>query len=139
MSSQDAPAARSNEQVLRAVFGAWSVGDLTVGSELMADDIRYSAAQPEGQVRADGRAAMGRFLRGFLASWDRYWIELRDLEQHSPAAFLADATQHGIGKGSHTPTSMPAFIAIRFRDRQIVQLEFFYDRASALEALGPEE
>jgi ketosteroid isomerase-like protein len=130
------PPDRSHERVLRAIFDAWAHGDLTAGSELLAEDIRYSAAQPEGQVRADGRAAMSGFLRDFFRSWERFWIELRELEQRSPGAFLASGTQHGIGKGSHVQTSMPTFIAIRFRNDEIVQLEFFYERAHAVAALA---
>jgi hypothetical protein len=106
----------SSEPVLRAIFDRWAHGDLTAGTELLAEDIRFSAAQPEGQVRADGRAAMRQFNRDFFASWERYWIELKELEQRSPVAFLASGTQHGIGTGSHVQTSMPTFIAIRFRD-----------------------
>jgi hypothetical protein len=79
---------------------------------------------------------MRRFMRDFLASWGQYWIELNTLEQRSPVAFLASGTQHGIGTGSHAPTSMPTFIAIRFRDDEIVQLEFFYERALAVAALA---
>ena len=127
---------RSYERVLRAIFDGWGRGDLTAGSELLAEDIRYSASQPEGQVRADGRAAMSGFLRDFFASWERYWIELHELEQRSPVAFLASGTQHGVGKGSHVQASMPTFIAIRFRDDEIVQLEFFYERARAVGALA---
>jgi ketosteroid isomerase-like protein len=133
------PAARSHEQVLRAMFDAWARGDITAGGELLAEDIRFSAAQPEGQVRADGRAAMDRFNRDFFASWKRWWVELDDLEQRSPVAFLASGTQYGIGRGSGTRTRMPTFIAISFRGEQIVQLEFFYNRADALEAVGLEE
>jgi ketosteroid isomerase-like protein len=141
MSQENArrPAARSHEQVLRAMFDAWGRGDINAGGELIAENIRFSAAQPEGQVRADGRAAMDRFNRGFFASWKHWWVELDDLEQHSPVAFLASGTQHGIGRGSGTRTRMPTFIAIRFRGEQIVQLEFFYNRAEALKAVGPEE
>lgn len=132
-------AASSHERVLRAIFDAWARGDIGAGTELMAEDIRFSAAQPEGQVRADGRVAMNRFNRDFFASWQRWWVELDDLEQRSPAMFLASGQQHGVGKGSRTPTSMPTFIAIGFHGEQIVQLEFFYNRADALEAIGPED
>src|SRR5882762_5760652 len=48
---------RSYEPLLQSIFDRWAHGDLTAGSELLAEHIRYSAAQPEGQVRADGRAA----------------------------------------------------------------------------------
>jgi ketosteroid isomerase-like protein len=141
MSQENArrPAARSHEQVLRAMFDAWKRGDISAGTDLMAENIRFSAAQPEGQVRADGLAAMSRFNRGFFAIWKRWWVELDELEQRSPVAYLASGTQHGIGRGSGTRTTMPTFIAIRFRGEQIVQLEFFYTRADALEAVGLEE
>src|SRR3954453_4761760 len=130
---------RSSESVLRAIFDRWARGDMTAGTELLADDIRFSAAQPEGQVRADGRTAMNRFNRGFLESWDRWWVELHDLEQCSLAAFLASGMQHGIGKDSGVTTSMPTFIAIGFDGEQITQLEFFYTRVEALKAVGLEE
>jgi hypothetical protein len=78
---------------------------------------------------------MSRFLRDFLASWGRYWIALHDLEERAPERFLASPTQYGRGKGSGVETSMPALIAIAFGGREIVQLEFFYDRASAIAAL----
>jgi ketosteroid isomerase-like protein len=141
MSQENAisPSARPHEQVLRAILDAWGRGEITAGTELLAEDIRFSAAQPEGQVRADGRAAMDRFNRGFFASWKRWWIELHDLEQRSAVTFLASGTQHGIGKDSGARTSMPTFIAIGFRAEQIVQLEFFYNRADALKAVGLQE
>jgi ketosteroid isomerase-like protein len=128
-----------HERVLRAIFDGWARGDLSAGAELLADDIRFSAAQPEGQVRADGRAAMSRFNRDFFASWQRWWVELDDLEQRSPATFLASGQQHGIGRGSGSRTSMPTFIAIAFRGEEIAQLEFFYNRADALKAARLEE
>ena len=34
---------------------------------------------------------------------------------------------------------MPAFIAIRFSDAMIVQLEFFYEREGALKVVGLDE
>jgi ketosteroid isomerase-like protein len=127
------------EGTLWALFREWERGNFTAGTDLLAPDIRYSAAQPEGQVRAYGRTEMLRFLRGFFAAWDRYWIELHALEELRPGVFLATATQHGLGKGSGVPTAMPAFIATRFRDGLIVQLEFFYERDGALKAVGLEE
>jgi ketosteroid isomerase-like protein len=127
-----------NLDLLRSIFAAWERGDFASGIEPLAADIRYSAAQPEGQAIASGRVEMARFLRDFLASWDRYWIELHDLQEVAPDRFLATATQYGSGKDSGAETSMPAFIAIAFRDREIAQLEFFYGHAGAVSALKGE-
>ena len=128
-----------NLDLLRSIFAAWERGDFAPGIAPLAADIRYSAAQPEGQAIASGRVEMARFLRDFLASWDRYWIELHDLEELTPGGFLASATQYGRGRDSGAETSMPAFIAVAFRGREIAQLEFFSDRASAVAALATTE
>jgi ketosteroid isomerase-like protein len=111
-----------NMDLVRSIFAAWKRGDFASGIEPLAADIRYSAAQPEGQAIASGRAEMSRFMRDFLASWDRYWIELHDLQEPASGRFLAIATQYGRGKDSGAETSMPAFIAIAFRGREIAQL-----------------
>jgi hypothetical protein len=139
MSQEDVERASAYEKTLRTLFREWEGGNFGPKDDLFAPDIRFSAAQPEGQVRADGRTEMESFLGGFLATWDRYWIELHALEELRPGAFLATATQHGLGKGSGVPTSMAAFIAIGFGDGMIVQLEFFYERDEALKAVGLEE
>jgi len=49
-------------------FAKWERGNFPPKDDLFAPDIRFSATQPEGQVRADGRAEMERFLRGFFAT-----------------------------------------------------------------------
>ena len=127
-----------NLDLVRSIFAAWERGNFASAIEPLAADIRFSAAQPEGQAMASGRVEMARFMRDFLASWDRYWIKLHDLQELAPGRFLAAATQYGRGKDSGAETSMPAFIAIAFRGGEIAQLEFFYDHASAVAALQEE-
>ena len=127
--------AQEHATTLRAMFAQWERGNLEPGTELFAPDIRFSAAQPEGQVKARGPQEIDRFMREFLAGWDNYRIELHELEDRGEGSFVAVATQHGTGKGSGVETTAPAFIAITFRNEQIAQLEFFLDRRSALEAL----
>lgn len=122
-------------ELLRAIFHDWDRGRLGTGTERFAPDIRFSAMQPEGQVRATGPAEIQRFMRNFLAEWDLYRIELHELEELPGERFIASATQHGTGKGSGLETTMPAFIAIAFREEQIVQLEFLPGRQDARSAL----
>ena len=78
-------------------------------------------------------------MREFLADWEIYRVELHELEDHGGGSFVAVATQHATGKGSGVETTAPAFIAITFRNEQIAQLEFFFDRRFALEAVGLSE
>jgi ketosteroid isomerase-like protein len=124
------------EQLVRSIFAVWARGDFASGIEPLAADIQYSAAQPEGQAVASGRTEMVRFMRDFLAAWDQYSIELHDLQEPAPGLFLATGTQSGRGKYSGAQTSRPAFTVIAFRDDEIARLEFFWDRAAAVEALG---
>jgi hypothetical protein len=43
-----------HSSLLRETFAEWERGNLEPGSERFAADIRFSAAQPEGQVHATG-------------------------------------------------------------------------------------
>jgi hypothetical protein len=121
--------------VLNEVFAGWDHGDFTRGTELYASDIRFSATQPEGQVSARGPDGVTRFMREFLADWELYRVELHELEEVDGGRFVARATQHATGKGSGLETTAPAFIAIAFEASEMVQLEFFLERQSALDAL----
>jgi ketosteroid isomerase-like protein len=124
------------EELVRSIFAAWGRGDFATGIEPLAADIQYSAAQPEGQAVASGRTEMVAFMREFLAAWDQYAIELHDLQELAPDLFLATATQSGRGKYSGAQTSRPAFTVIAFRGDEIARLEFFWERAAAVDALG---
>jgi ketosteroid isomerase-like protein len=124
------------EELVRSILAAWALGDFGSGIEPFAADIHVSVAQPEGQAISSGRSEMVRFMRDFLASWDRYRIELHDLQEPAPDLFLATGTQFGRGKESGAETSMPTFVVIGFRGDEIAQLEFFYHHAQAVAALG---
>jgi ketosteroid isomerase-like protein len=146
---RDTPRTMSEEatqkaELVRSNFAAWARGDFASGIEPLAADIQYSAAQPEGQAVASGRTETVRFMRDFLAAWDRYWIELHDLQEPAPGVFLATGTQFGRGKNSGAQTSRPTFTVIAFRGDEIARLEFFWERGAAVDALddanvGPAE
>jgi hypothetical protein len=122
--------------VLRAVFHDWEQGRLGAGTELFAADIHFSAMQPEGQIEAIGPAEIAGFMRRFLAEWELYRIELHELVELTSERYVARATQHGRGKGSGIETTSSVFIAIAFRENEIVQLEFLPGQEKAFAALG---
>ena len=82
---------------------------------------------------------MTGFLRDFLASWDRYWIELHDLQELAPGRFLASATQYGRGRTAALRRACRPLSRSGSAGREIAQLEFFYDHARAVAALGRTE
>ena len=105
--------------------------------KLFADDVRFSATQPEGQIEESGPDGVRSFMARFLPEWDRYTVELHELEELGDGRFIARATQHGTGKGSGVDITAPVHIAIAMRDGLITVLGFFMrGRDDALAALA---
>jgi ketosteroid isomerase-like protein len=125
----------SDAEKLRAMLAEWGRGDFRGGLELFAEDIRFSGAQPEGQVEARGPDDVARFMRRFLEDWERYTVETHGLEELSEGRYVATGTQHGKGRTSAMDITAPVSIAVRVEDGRIVELHFFLDRQEALEAL----
>jgi hypothetical protein len=75
-------------------------------------------------------------MRSFLAGWELYRVEVHEVEALGDGRFLAVATQHGKGAAGQVDITAPAFIALRVRDDEISQLEFWLEREPALAALG---
>ena len=127
----------SDEAALREMFASWEAGDFTVGPALFAEDIRFSATQPEGQVEEVGPDGIRRFMRRFLPDWDRYRVELHQLEDLGGGRYIATATQHGTGKESRIEITAPVHIAIAISGGKITLLGYFMQsRDDALAALA---
>ncbi len=76
-------------------------------------------------------------MQRFLPEWERYTVELHELEDLGEGRYLATATQHGTGKGSGVDITAPVHIAIAMREGKISLLGFFVrSRGDALAALG---
>ena len=123
----------TDEGALRGLFAAWERGAFSM--DLFAEDIRFSAAQPEGQVEAVGVAGVTGFMRTFLSQWELYRVEVAALEDLGGGRFLGTGTQHGKGSGSGMDITAPVNVAVRMKDGKIEVLHFFLTRGEALEAL----
>ena len=126
----------SERETISSLLADWGRGEWGTGVGLFADDIRFSGAQPEGQVEALGPAGIAEFMRRFLEDWEHYRVEPHGLEELGSGRFLATATQHGKGRSSAMDITAPVSIAIRMDKGRIVELHFFLDRDDALAALG---
>jgi hypothetical protein len=130
------PRAVTDVEKLRALLAQWEEGEFTGGMRLFADGIRFSAAQPEGQVEARGPNGIARFMRGFLEGWERYTVETHELEELGGGRYLVTGTQHGKGAAGGVDITAPVTMAVRMAEGQITQLDFFLERDRALEALA---
>jgi hypothetical protein len=124
------------EDALRVIFRDWERGDWTTAPRLFAPGIRFSGAQPEGQVEAVGPTGIARFMRRFLAEWESYRVEVHELEHVATDRFLARGTQHGLGARGGVAITAPVFIAIVLDDGLITRLEFWLEPAPALRTLA---
>jgi ketosteroid isomerase-like protein len=125
----------ASTETLRAMLASWGEGDWSAGLDLLSDDVHLSAAHPGGQEQADGREGIEAFMRGFLAEWGNYRIELQDLDAIDDSRYLAAATQSGKGRASGMDVSSPIFIAIGMREGRIALLGFFLERDDAVAEL----
>ena len=127
----------SDEATLRELFACWEAGDFSTGPALFAEDIRFSATQPEGQIEEQGPDGVRRFMHRFLPEWDSYRVELHELEELGGGRYIARATQHGKGKESQVDITAPVHIAIEMNDGRMTLLGFFMGgRDDALAALA---
>jgi|SRR5688572_3177559 len=115
----------ADEETLRELFAAWEKGDFSTGPALFAEDIRFSATQPEGQIHETGIDGIRTFMQRFLPEWNGYRVELHELEELGGGRFIARATQHGTGKGSQVDITAPVHIAIEMSDGRMTLLGFF--------------
>ena len=129
-------AAVTDAEKLRALLSDWEKGDFRGGIRLFAEEIRFSGAQPEGQVEAHGPDGIARFMRGFLEGWERYTVETHELEELGGGRYLATGTQHGTGAAGGVDITAPVSIAARMADGRLTELHFFLEREKALEALA---
>lgn len=121
---------------LEALFRDWARGEWSTTPPWLAPGVQFSAAQPEGQVRATGPDGIAAFMRGFLARWELYAVEISDIEEVAESRFLAVGTQHGKGVAGGVDITAPVFVAIRMTDDGIGQMEFWLERDAALAALA---
>ena len=127
----------NDHEALSGLFADWGRGEFRSGVALFSEDIRFSAAQPEGQIEETGIEGVQRFMRRFLPEWDHYRVELHQLEDLGRGSYIATATQHGTGKESRIEITAPVHIAIAMSGGRITLLGFFIrSREDALAALA---
>ena len=130
---------RENVDALRAVYEEWSRGNFRTGFDLYDPDVllvsRRDLPDPDRYVGVDSISA---YMREFLEPLTNLtWTaeEFTDVENSVVVAMH----QQGKGKASGLPVEDRHFVVWTFRGRAVIRVEFFADRAKALEAVGLRE
>ena len=129
---------QENVELVRAAFEAWNAGDIDAFGELYdpAIVVRYPEGWPEGSEPIMGREAVIRWFGQMRETWDTQTLE--------PISFIDAGDRvivrfiwHGVGHGPNLNLEVSVVNTLR-RDT-VILLEYFWDHAEALEAVGLKE
>jgi ketosteroid isomerase-like protein len=127
---------QENVEVVRAIFEAWNAGDLA--PELYDPDVivRNDEGWPE-QGPFVGREAVMRQFEQLRGTWDADAFELisdfTDIGDRVAVRFI----WRGAGSGPNLNLELTGVYTVR--KGRVLGIEFFWDHAEALEAVGLSE
>jgi ketosteroid isomerase-like protein len=129
---------RQNVEVVRQGFEAWNAGDMEAFRDLYAEDaiiVRFLEGWPESGPFV-GRDTIMRTFEQLRQTWDSDTLEIIssiDLGDRVLTRYLWRGVGHGPG------LRLEATILYTLRKGRAFLLEYFWDHADALEALGLSE
>lgn len=126
---------QENVEIIREFFEAWNAGDLGKA---------YEAGHPDMVMRMEGnwpepgpyfgREAVRRWDMQFRDTWESVVVEPITDFAHSADRVVARYALRGVGRG---PTSeLEVTIIHTMRGGKIREIEFHWDHAEALDAVG---
>jgi ketosteroid isomerase-like protein len=130
---------QGNVEAVRAVYDEWANGNFRAGVDFYDSLVLFI---PLEEFPADGhylgREGVKEFMRGFLAAWTKLTMTAEDLFAVGDSVVVT-TRWHGVGKESGAVTEKRVFDVWTFRGRTVTRVEFFPERADALEAVGLSE
>jgi ketosteroid isomerase-like protein len=134
---------QENVEIVRANIEAFNRGDYEEALAVLDQDVEWHVpdvagldAPASGMVR--GRERVAEVFARWLGAWDPFSFEVTEILGHGEKVFLT-GVQVGHGRHSGVDVSVPTFHVCTVRDRRIVVMQTFPDRAAALEAAGLRE
>ena len=127
-----------NVEIVKVNFDLWNAGDMDAWRKLFDPDgiMRNPEGWPEPGPQV-GRDAVMHFLQQLRDTWDADALEVisdyADVGDRVAVRFI----WHGAGSGPDADLEMTGVYTVR--KGKIVLLEFFWDHAEALEAVGLSE
>jgi ketosteroid isomerase-like protein len=130
---------RENMDALRAIYDEYSRGNFAAGVDLYDRHVLLvSRADLPDTDRYVGVDSIRAYMRDFLAPvTDMRWVAEELLEVEN--SIVVTTHQRGTGRESGLPMEGRYFVVWTFRGRAVIRIEFFADRADALEAVGMRE
>jgi ketosteroid isomerase-like protein len=129
---------QENVEIVRAAFEAWNAGDMDAFRELVDPDVimRGPVGWPEPGPFV-GREAVMRGLEQLRETFDADWQELVSDLMGIGDRVAVRTVWHGVGHGPEL--KQESTVVSTVRKGRIFGLEFFWNHADALEAVGLQE
>jgi ketosteroid isomerase-like protein len=129
---------QENVEIAQEIFGSWERADFS-SAEWADADIEFMLQSGADDAVHRGIEAMGQEWAEWLRAWDEFRVEAREfIDLGDDVLVLVEFG--GRGKASGVPTeALLGGCLFSFRDRRVIRLTTFTDRAEALEAAGLSE
>jgi ketosteroid isomerase-like protein len=129
---------QENVEIVRAGFAAWNAGDMDALGQLYDPNIvvRYASGWPEGSEPIMGREAVVRQWEQQREPFDADSLELIDIVDLADRVVVRQLWR-AVGRGPDLNIEVSSVNTLR--DGRTILLEFFWDHADALEAVGLSE
>ena len=129
---------QENVEIVRAGFEAWNAGDMDAIREMYDPGIIWRGAEgwPEPGPYA-GREAVMRQLEQLRETWDADAFDLISDFTDVGDRVAVRLIWRGVGHGPESNVEVTGLYTVR--KGRIIGIEFFWDHAQALEALGLRE
>jgi ketosteroid isomerase-like protein len=126
---------QENVELTRRFFEAWNAGDMDAirAQYDPAIVVRYAEDWPEGSEPAMGREAVMRWIEQLHSTWDASSLEpisFIDLGDRVIVRQILRAVGHG------PDLNLEVTVVTTRRKGKAILIEFFWDHAEALEAVG---
>ena len=124
-----------NVEIVRRGFAAWNAGDMAAYAELVAPDaiVRPPPKWPEPGPYV-GREATMRFYEGIRDAWDIDTAEWVGQPVVAADRVVITFSWEGTGTGPEAKMELTAIYTVR--KGLVRDMDHFWDRAEALEAIG---
>ena len=123
----------------RRIFDAWAVGDFAANRGLLAPDIKVSWSEPPVDMVSRGPEEVSKRLTQLLDQWEDFRAEAEELIPIGESSILVTARQRAKGKGSGVAVDARVYIVLTFRDDEVSEVHWHFDREHALSAAGIQE
>ena len=129
---------QENVEIVREAFAAWNAGDMDGLRD--RHDPEVIARPPENWPEPGpwvGREALMRQFEQMRATWDADALELTSDFVDAGDRVAVRFVWHGLGQGPEANVEITYLATVR--KRRIFNVEYLWDHAEALEALGLRE